>query len=250
MRPIFKLATLSLALSAAMSVQASPMTSWTGVGLFNGPPTGLALLATMTTFFSGAGFSGELRSAAYGNAGITEVFYQIINNPGSTVPIGSISEFGEGGSFSDALNGNAFRGGWETQTKSAFGIFTAGTAKAGTNMRFIYGYCNATSCDNSSYSATTQFVGYDWNNGVPSSDGDVLKGIAPGTASYTGMKWVASGEGFPSRYALGTFYVDGQSVMALAPVPEPETYAMFVAGLGLIGSIILRRKSKQDRSLT
>jgi hypothetical protein len=28
-------------------------------------------------------------------------------------------------------------------------------------------------------------------------------------------------------------------------VPEPETYAMLLAGLGLIGSIIRRRKDKQ-----
>ena len=242
MPPIYKLATLGLALGAATFAQASPLTSWTGVDLFNGPPTGLTLLSTMTTFFSGAGFSGELRSAAYSNAGTTEVFYQILNNPGSTVSIGSISEFGEGGSFSDALSGNAFKGGWETQTQSAFGIFAPGTAKAGSNMRFIYGYCNATSCDNSSYSATTAFVGYDWIDSVPSTDSDVLKGIAPGTASYTGMKWAASGEGFPSSYALATFYIDGQSVMALAPVPEPQTYAMFMAGLGMIAAIIRRRK--------
>lgn len=32
---------------------------------------------------------------------------------------------------------------------------------------------------------------------------------------------------------------------ALAPVPEPETYAMLLAGLGLVGSIVRRRKAKQ-----
>ena len=32
----------------------------------------------------------------------------------------------------------------------------------------------------------------------------------------------------------------------IAPVPEPETYAMLLAGLGLMGGIARRRKSKQD----
>jgi hypothetical protein len=34
------------------------------------------------------------------------------------------------------------------------------------------------------------------------------------------------------------------SVVTLTPVPEPETYAMLLAGLGLIGTVI-RRKAKQ-----
>jgi hypothetical protein len=33
-------------------------------------------------------------------------------------------------------------------------------------------------------------------------------------------------------------------VMAAAPVPEPETYAMLLAGLGLVGSIVRRKKAK------
>jgi hypothetical protein len=31
----------------------------------------------------------------------------------------------------------------------------------------------------------------------------------------------------------------------MAPVPEPETYAMLLAGLGLMGAIAKRRKDKQ-----
>ena len=30
----------------------------------------------------------------------------------------------------------------------------------------------------------------------------------------------------------------------LAPVPEPETYAMFLLGLGLVGSVARRMKNK------
>ena len=40
---------------------------------------------------------------------------------------------------------------------------------------------------------------------------------------------------------------DGKSqlIVLTAPVPEPETYAMLLAGLGLMGVIARRRKSKQ-----
>lgn len=31
--------------------------------------------------------------------------------------------------------------------------------------------------------------------------------------------------------------------VTLAPVPEPETYALLLAGLGMVGTIVLRRRS-------
>jgi len=40
---------------------------------------------------------------------------------------------------------------------------------------------------------------------------------------------------------LGSLFVPG----AVAPVPEPETYAMLLAGLGLMGFMVRRRKSEQ-----
>jgi hypothetical protein len=36
-----------------------------------------------------------------------------------------------------------------------------------------------------------------------------------------------------------------QFVRNVTPVPEPETYAMLLAGLGLIGAAVKRRKAKQ-----
>jgi hypothetical protein len=39
-------------------------------------------------------------------------------------------------------------------------------------------------------------------------------------------------------------YAQDQLVM-LAPVPEPETYAMLLAGLGVMGAVVRRRKQKQ-----
>ena len=57
-----------------------------------------------------------------------------------------------------------------------------------------------------------------------------------GTAANTG------------NYKISYFYqpVPGsQNLIALTPVPEPETYAMLMAGLGLIGFVARRRKQSQ-----
>ena len=48
---------------------------------------------------------------------------------------------------------------------------------------------------------------------------------------------------FSSRNDPSFTRLDNISVVA-APVPEPETYAMMLAGLGLMGTIVRRRKSK------
>lgn len=53
--------------------------------------------------------------------------------------------------------------------------------------------------------------------------------------SFTG-KW--SGVSSGANWSL-----TGTPSVSISPVPEPETYAMFLAGLGIIGSIALRRKS-------
>lgn len=45
-----------------------------------------------------------------------------------------------------------------------------------------------------------------------------------------------------SGYSNGVFSGAKQSQLYLAPVPEPETYAMLMAGLGLMGVVARRRK--------
>jgi len=37
-----------------------------------------------------------------------------------------------------------------------------------------------------------------------------------------------------------------QDLAVFAPVPEPQTYAMMLAGLGLMGFVARRRKQEQD----
>jgi hypothetical protein len=48
---------------------------------------------------------------------------------------------------------------------------------------------------------------------------------------------------YPS-YALATVIIDGfQAAAFVSTIPEPETYAMLLAGLGLIGTMVRRKKS-------
>lgn len=56
--------------------------------------------------------------------------------------------------------------------------------------------------------------------------------------SFTGV----SSKGFRVTSTGTDFYVGAMTVSA---VPEPETYAMFLAGLGLMGAVARRRASKQ-----
>jgi hypothetical protein len=63
----------------------------------------------------------------------------------------------------------------------------------------------------------------------------------PGTSSLIGA--VSAGSG---GYALGTISVDGQELKAyVSTVPEPEEYALMLAGLGVIGAVVRRRKEAQ-----
>ncbi len=55
----------------------------------------------------------------------------------------------------------------------------------------------------------------------------------------TGYKYIRDHAGLPaSQITVPTHWV-------LTPVPEPETYAMLLAGLGVMGAVARRRKSKQ-----
>ena len=81
--------------------------------------------------------------------------------------------------------------------------------------------------------------------------------IASGTGHAAGPidVWTLSG----NSLAAGNYYLQvsgkmvgttaasfgGAMMMMAAPVPEPETYGMMLAGLGVLGYLARRRKQKQ-----
>lgn len=75
------------------------------------------------------------------------------------------------------------------------------------------------------------------------ADGLVSKTLALGAGSYS--LWISgaeyAGQFNPTALAVGNYGVTAS--IGIAPVPEPETYAMLLAGLGLISAAARRRKS-------
>jgi len=65
----------------------------------------------------------------------------------------------------------------------------------------------------------------------------VVSAFAPGTSSYAASRSTSNYEGGTWRFDMVTV-----SGTATAPIPEPETYAMFLAGLGLMGFASRRKQ--------
>lgn len=99
---------------------------------------------------------------------------------------------------------------------------------------------NVTMYNDGGASSTLSLVGYAADLGVV--DGTVSKMSSLGAGSYT--LWVG-GANYAGQFATTPLATYGLGVsIGVAPVPEPETYALFMAGLGLIGFIARRRKAK------
>lgn len=88
----------------------------------------------------------------------------------------------------------------------------------------------------------TDFTIFDSTGLLPTVVGGA--GYTGGTDSTNGV-WIAQ-----TNFVLlaGTSFSDvswSTSVVTASAVPEPETYAMMLAGLGLMGAVARRRKGKQ-----
>jgi len=80
------------------------------------------------------------------------------------------------------------------------------------------------------------------------ADGTVSRTFALGAGSYS--LWVGgadyAGQFNPLAETMNKFGVSAS--IAVAAVPEPETYAMLLAGLGVIGGIARRRAQRETRA--
>ena len=75
-----------------------------------------------------------------------------------------------------------------------------------------------------------------------------LSGLSGGKADDkpTAADWNAWAENTHEWYTSHKYWIQGQTKIfevSIPAVPEPETYAMLIAGFGLIGTIVRRRKT-------
>jgi hypothetical protein len=173
---------------------------------------GGTLLDSATTAINNISFNGTARTAVYDTGTGLDFYYQFTSNPSS---VNGVERF-TGSSFA-SLGASAIS---VYQTGAAFGIFTAGTETAD--------YADRTS------------LGVLGISFVPNG----ASKINPGTTSFTEIIRTNARNYTAGNFALIDGYADNAKGFApTAAVPEPETYAMLLAGLGIIGTIIRRRKS-------
>jgi hypothetical protein len=199
------------AIGGAQATVLNPLVLTSNVDIVAGSFGG-TLLDSATTLVSNISYNGTARTAVYKTSSGLDFYYQFSNNASSKNGIERFTGYDFASLGASAVS--------VFQTGAAFGMFTAGTETSD--------YADRT---------TLGVIGF---NFVPNAHSK----INPGTTSFTQIIRTNA-----SKYVAGNFgLLDGIGDNAkgfATAVPEPESYAMLLAGLGMIGTIIRRRKAKQ-----
>ena len=170
-----------------------------------------------TTLLNNPSFNGTARTAVYRTeAGTLDFYYQFSNNLSSA---NGVERF-TGYNFSALGTGPVDV--FQTSIASTNGFFVAGTENSDNADRTGFGV-----------------IGFSF---IPNAQSK----INPGTTSFTQLIHTNARSYVAGNFGLIDGYADNAAGFAVAAVPEPETYAMLLAGLGLMGFVARRRKENQS----
>lgn len=129
--------------------------------------------------------------------------------------------------------------GFETEgSLNARGSFQIGNDSGISNTLNFVGYAVDGTIANHSLGYQSGIAG----DGV--ADGSVSKTFALGAGSYS--LWI-SGADYAGQFTAPTVSTYGlKAAIQVSAVPEPEAYAMFLAGLGMLGAVARRRKLQES----
>lgn len=187
----------------------TPTTTVEQVGTYFGG----TYLDSAITNVSNTSYNGVARTAVYQTASGIDFYYQFTNDASSANGVERFSGYSFeslGASVVDVY-----------QTGTAFGIFQTGTEVSDRADRTSYGV-----------------VGFDFIANEQSK-------INPGTTSFVQIVRTNATAYTAGNFGLLNGIGDNAAGFATA-VPEPESYAMLIAGLGLIGTIIRRRRENKQ----
>jgi PEP-CTERM motif len=179
-------------------------------GFFGG-----VMLDSAITNIANTSYNGIARTAVYDSGSGLDFYYQFTNDSSSKNGLERFSAYDFSSLASSVIN--------VYQTGTSFGIFSTGTESSDGADRTPFGV-----------------IGFSF---IPNTNSK----INPGTTSFTQIIRTNA-----HSYTAGNFgLLDGigDNARAFAPVssvPEPESFAMLLAGLGMIGTIARRRKAKHD----
>lgn len=194
---------------ATVLVANTPTTSVDVSGTFFGG----SLVASASTNINNASYTGVARTAVYDTGTGLDFYYQFSNAITSKNGVERFS----GWDFS-ALGTSLVN---VYQTNSVFGIFAAGTEQSDYADRTGLGV-----------------IGFNFV-------ADANSKINPGKTSFVQVIRTNARNFQPGNFGLLDGIGDNATGFGVSAVPEPETYAMMLAGLGLMGAIARRRKSKE-----
>jgi hypothetical protein len=145
---------------------------------------------------------------------------------------------------STTKNGRRYLSTVEKSVATPFNQTSANFSNMSTVGNFLLNVNNATSGqDDPSVFLTTNFTN-EFGDGWKSRFVDSTSAVGDSASFFylTGRSTTAINEQFENSAAF-TFSSNGILNYSTAPVPEPETYGMLLAGLGVIGFVARRRRA-------